>query len=287
MNGNHFPRRLCWICLSVFTLTLLTRVGNSEDEHTGHSTEHSMSGAANHDMTHDGMSAFHEMAMYSAALLSGCEDYHCLKCTSRNHCSLGADCGMPECGHEHARVDCHGMPVLYLRSSAGNSSCMARAEKVVRQLNTIVSLKNPENWDIVVKNVSREPEIWLQMTGMAQGYKLVEVTEADVIGYRHRATVVQRSHNADSIDKALVAKWWAALLQDHFDSMILGKEPSQTVHTHCGKPLLKAYIAARERVAHGPIPMKTWMEVYSTVLSPTDRDRLGMVAQIIPKNFSN
>lgn len=261
---------LVWLILQLaFVVTVF-----AEDQHSGHSMDHSS------------MDMQDSMSMYSVAPLSGCDDYHCLKCKSRDKCSIGGNCGMPECGHEHAKVECHGLPVLYLRSSSGHSSCLARGKKVVSEMNKVMTLETPERWRFVVKEGSQGPEVWLQMSGMSHGNRIVVITDADVEGYRHRAKVVQMSHGADDIDKNLVAKWWAALLQDHFDSMILGKRPSLTVHTHCGKPLLKAYDAARDLIKDGPIPMETWMKVFSTKLSPTDRDRLGVVAQIIPKNFT-
>lgn len=260
--------------LCMILLLTIVNTAFAQDQHSGHSMDHS------------GMDMGDSMSMYSVAPLSGCDDYHCLKCKSRDRCSVGGRCGMPECGHEHAQVVCHGLPVLYLRSAAGQSSCLARGKKVVSAMNMVMTLENPEQWRFIVKKGSQGLEIWLQMSGMSHGNKIVSITNADVLGYQYRAKTVQMSHRADDIDKNLVAKWWASLLQDHFDSMILGNRPSLTVHTHCGKPLLKAYEAAREMVKEGSIPMETWMKVFSTKLSPTDRDRLGVVAQIIPKNFS-
>lgn len=225
------------------------------------------------------------MEMYTARPLSGCKDYHCLKCTTRDQCSTESRCDMPGCGHDHAVVECHGCSVLYLRSREGFASCVDRAASVVTKMNSATAKQDPEKWHYVVKKGEQTWEVWLEMIGMSHGDKIVSVTNADVAGYRHRAKIIPMSYDAESIDKRLVASWWAALLQDHFDAMILGNVPRLTVKTHCGKPLLKAFKAARAEEAEGRISMATWHRVFSRELSPTDRDRLGLVAQIIPKSF--
>lgn len=280
MNNQKFLISLqirYFLNITCFLITILLAacISIGAQEHMSHQE---------HMSPKEGMPMEH-MAMYKASLLSGCNDYHCLKCKSRDYCSMGNNCGMPECGHEHAVVECHGSSVLYLRSANGFLSCMDRAKKVVNAMNSVMTLENPERWRYVVKDKISDPEIWLEMEGMPHGNKIVTVTSADLGGYHYRAKITRMSYPAEAIDKRLVARWWAAILQDHYDAMILGKRPSLSVETHCGKPLLKAFDAARERVPNGSISMKVWNDVFSQDLSPTDRDRLGLAAQIIPKGF--
>jgi hypothetical protein len=227
------------------------------------------------------------MSMYSSAILSGCDDYHCTKCTTRERCSTDSKCMDPECGHQHATIECHGLPIMYLRASAGFNSCLERAGSIVRTLNSALDIESPELWSFVIEEEAGSVEILLRRKGNGQRRKAVSVTDSDVRGYQLRAEAVPMSYAAKDIDASLVARWWGALLQDHFDAMIVGKTPTRTVETHCGKPLLKAYREARKLVETGRIPMDIWKTVFYTKLSPTDRDRLSVAAQVIPKNFGN
>lgn len=229
-----------------------------------------------------------DMGMYRAVPLSGCDDYHCRncdQCKSRDFCSTGGQCDNPECGHKHATVECHGCSIFYLRARGASSSCMERATQTVAVMNSAMQLEDPWAWRYVVRDGRLGPAIWLEKAGTRQEKMVVTVTQSDVIGYQYRATVIPMSYGAGAITDGLVAHWWAALLQDHFDAMVLGVEPSLTVATHCGKPLLKAYEAARLQAPDGPIPMTVWKDVFARELTPTDRDRLGLVAQIIPMAF--
>lgn len=229
----------------------------------------------------------HDIAMYGVEPLSGCDDHHCLRCPHRDRCGPLDRCGMEDCGHEHAVVLCHGCALFFLRSAAGMTSCLERGREAAATLNAVAMAGEGVGYRYEVRSGGSGAEIWRASAGDEPDRFVLRVAEGDVEGYRYRATVIPMSREPSAITGHLVARWWAALLQDHYDAMILGLPPTRTVQTHCGRPLRKAYDEARRIVPEGPIPMERWREVFTERLAPMDRDRLALAAQIIPENFEN
>lgn len=83
--------------------------------------------------------------VFSATVLSGCDDFHCRECKNRNHCTGRPNCDMADCGHEHGLVLLEGGSLFFLRSAngiadeRGKLSCFSRAKLVSSRLNKFIS----------------------------------------------------------------------------------------------------------------------------------------------------
>lgn len=240
------------------------------------------------------------MAMYQSKSINGCQDFHCTKCSNRDNCSLGYYCSKDGCGHKHGIVSCGEGVLFYLRSSNGYANqngekdCEVRAHAIAQTLNSSMQMmSNHDDCTFIVRNEKGDPlrngddpTIWLEMK-MGHNKKIVTITNSDMIGYKSRAKMLAFSKMAKepgSITKKMVAYWWANNLEDHFAMMVLNKEPSLTINTHCGKVLLKVWNNARTIIPEGKIPMKTFASVMQN-LSAEEKKHLKLAAQIIPKNY--
>lgn len=243
-----------------------------------------------------------QMEMYKYAEIDGCTDFHCYKCNDRNACSLGKHCNMPNCGHKHGAVLCHGGILFYLRSAdgfidnAGNPSCVSRAESIATQLNMFLGMMEnhegcyfavlDENLQEII-NSETTPSVWFSMEGMDM-HKVLSVSNSDLAGYKYRAVlsdIKDMAYPANKLTKKLVAQWWSYNLKDHFSMMVLNEKPYLTTYTYCGKVLLKMWEEARKIVPSGKIPMSTWSQVVEN-LSPEEKTHLLLAAQIVPMNFN-
>ena len=190
------------------------------------------------------------MGMYNSSTIDGCTDFHCLKCKDRNNCTLGFYCGIKNCGHKHGAVSCTESIIFYIRSSNGytdengNKSCTVRARNVSERLNSFMTMMSEndefrfiilnENGDSLSDSKSN-PTIWFNGDN-GEDKKLITITNSDMLGYKYRASLPALSKMAtppDKITKILVAQWWLANLTDHFNMMVLNKEPYLTTNTHC------------------------------------------------------
>lgn len=235
------------------------------------------------------------MKMYQAGAIDGCTDFHCLKCIDRNLCSRGEHCNMPNCGHIHGAVLCHGGILFYLRNpngykdESGKYSCLARAINVANQLNEYLKMmESHDNCHFSVVDKHQTVTIWFaMMMGDGHRHKVVSVTPSDLQGYKYRSNLPELNEEAlpaNKITKKLVAQWWASNLTDHFRMMVQNKAPHLTTDTNCGKVLLKIWEKARVIVPSGKIKMNVWTQVVED-LSSDDRALLYLASQIVPKNF--
>jgi hypothetical protein len=242
-----------------------------------------------------------KMVMYKSSEIDGCTDFHCLKCGDRNKCSREDHCDMPDCGHKHGAVTCHGGVLFYLRSSegytdnAGDKSCLARAEYVATRINQFMDMMDSHNnCDFIVLDKNKNeiisstqtPTIWFIMKGPDQ--KVISISNSDLAGYAYRSNLPDLKKMAmpeDQLSKKIVAQWWASNLKDHFSMMVMNEAPSLTTDTQCGTVLLTMWEKARKLVPSGDIPMSTWSKVVDT-LSKEEKSHLYLAAQIVPIDFN-
>jgi len=234
-----------------------------------------------------------KMDMYQSGLVDGCTDHHCLKCTDRDRCSEQVKCSLPNCGHIHGAVLCHGGVLFYLRTSAGYYNCHARAKSVANKLNSVMRIATRENYKFELEWTGDTPAIWHMTVDGSMREKIVTITPGDVEGYRYRAKISDMSLEhwkfskrvgGKTVGKIVVAEWWLALLTDHLKLMAQSEKPTETTDTYYGSVLYKMWEMAKKKHPSGPFPMSIWPEIVNE-LPQEDKDKLYMAARIIPKDF--
>jgi|GEM_PF-5375859 len=197
-------------------------------------------------------------------------------------------------GDTHGGVawkDAKDVILLYLRAPGGYASKPARAQEAAKELNEMFLIGHAPDFEVVHEkgetSIVVEPE-------SEHPHHVVTVTRGDVLGYQYRApggkyndaaaTSGLRLKEANEINAEMVAKWWAANLEDQIAMFLGSEEAHHTKGTFAGETYESLYKKARSQFPSGEIELEQWIQVINA-LTPEEKRQLKMVGQFIPEDF--
>lgn len=171
--------------------------------------------------------------------------------------------------HEHSVVVHGGVGLLFIRAEGGYPTTRSRAEEAARAYE--VALRTP-GASVELRWMGGEPALWVRAD--TSDHLLLRVGRGDVAGYAR--------HSSGSVESALLATWWWAVLSDYVAVIRDGSAPRLVVD----HDLAALADAIRARSGPGtPVSVETLGAALLT-LEPEVRERLEELGHAVPQDFS-